>query len=127
MKADEWSMVQLFLSALLRTRVLPKGLRSATFEALATVPGVKVLPGRTDADGRAGIGIQYVGKPWADGGPVLVFDAKTYQHLGMRDQRNAGAETYEQWSYMAAERKERARVRSERGIRWGGRPLKTAI
>ncbi|MET9526995.1 CU044_5270 family protein [Streptomyces coeruleorubidus] len=106
MKADEWPMVQHFLSALLRTPVLPKGLRPATFEALATVPGVKVLPGRTDADGRAGIGIQYVGKPatpWADGGPVLVFDAKTYQYLGMRDQRNAGAKTYEQWSYVAAD------------------------
>ncbi|OUD04037.1 CU044_5270 family protein [Streptomyces swartbergensis] len=106
MKADEWPMVQLFLSGLLRTPVLPKGLRPAAFEALATVPGVKVLPGRTDADGRAGIGIQYVGKPgtpWAEGGPVLVFDAKTYQYLGMRDQRNAGAETYEQWSYVAAD------------------------
>jgi hypothetical protein len=105
-KADEWPMVQFFLSGLLRTPVLPEGLRPATFEALATVPGVKVLPGRTDADGRAGIGIQYVGKPgtpWADGGPVLVFDAKTYQYLGMRDRRNAGAQTYEQWSHMAAE------------------------
>jgi transposase len=27
---------------------------------------------------------------------------------------------------LAAERKERARIRSEKGIRWGGRPLKTA-
>ena len=26
----------------------------------------------------------------------------------------------------AAERKERARIRSEKGIRWGGRPLATA-
>ncbi|MFE2638453.1 hypothetical protein ACFXKF_27500 [Streptomyces scopuliridis] len=27
---------------------------------------------------------------------------------------------------LAAERKDRARIRSERGIRWGERPLKTA-
>ncbi|MFB9682508.1 hypothetical protein ACFFRH_44225, partial [Streptosporangium vulgare] len=27
---------------------------------------------------------------------------------------------------LAAERKERARIRSEKGIRWGGRPLNTA-
>ncbi|GGS98518.1 hypothetical protein GCM10010270_83120 [Streptomyces violaceus] len=27
---------------------------------------------------------------------------------------------------LAAERKERARIRSEKGIRWGGRPLRTA-
>lgn len=104
-KADEWPMIHFFLYGLLRAPVLPKGLRPAAFEALATVPGVKVLPGRTDADGRAGIGIQYVGPPgtpWAEGGPVLVFDAKTYQYLGMRDRRTAGDKTYEQWSYVAA-------------------------
>jgi hypothetical protein len=28
---------------------------------------------------------------------------------------------------LAAEREERARIRSEKGIRWGGRPLKTAV
>ncbi|MFF0159623.1 CU044_5270 family protein [Streptomyces sp. NPDC005263] len=105
MRANEWPQVQFLLSGLLRNPVLPKGLRPATFEALATVPGVKVLPGHTDAGGRPGIGIQYVGPagtPWADGGRVLVFDAKTYQYLGARDQRKAGAVTYEQWSYVAA-------------------------
>ncbi|NEC85174.1 CU044_5270 family protein [Streptomyces sp. SID12501] len=103
-EADDWPMVQVFLSGLLRKAVLPKGLRPAAFEALATVPGIKLLPGRTDAEGRTGLGIQYVGKPgmpWADGGPVLVFDAKTYQYLGMRNKRSAGGKTYEQWSYMA--------------------------
>jgi len=103
-KADEWPIVQVFLSGLLRAPVLPKGLRPAAFEALAAVPGVKVLPGRTDVDGRAGIGVQYVGPsgtPWANGGLVLVFDAKTYQYLGRRDRRTAGGKTYEQWSYVA--------------------------
>lgn len=104
-RADEWPMVHFFLYGLLRTPALPEGLRPAAFEALATVPGVKVLPDQTDADGRAGIGIQYVGEPgtpWADGGPVLVFDARTYRYLGMRDERTAGGVTYEQWSSLAA-------------------------
>jgi hypothetical protein len=60
---------------------VPKGLRSATYEALATVPGIKVLPGETTTDGRADIGIQYPGK---------------------RVQRTAGGTTYDQWSYVAA-------------------------
>ncbi|CAL9659316.1 hypothetical protein SUDANB108_06945 [Streptomyces sp. enrichment culture] len=106
-KADDWPKVHTFLSGLLRAPVLPKGLRPAAFEALATVPGVEVLPGRTDVDGRAGISIRYVGPPeapWADGKQVLIFDAKTYQYLGMRDQREGkhAATTYEQWSYVAA-------------------------
>ncbi|ODA69190.1 hypothetical protein APS67_006650 [Streptomyces sp. AVP053U2] len=28
---------------------------------------------------------------------------------------------------LAAQRKERARIRSEKGIRWGGRPFSTAV
>ncbi|ANS70457.1 hypothetical protein SLINC_8233 [Streptomyces lincolnensis] len=104
--ADEWPMVHIFLSGLLRDPVLPKGLRPAAFEALSTMPGVKLLPGRTDGDGRPGIGIQYVGKPgtpWADGGPVFIFDEKTYRYLGMQDQRKAGGRTYNQWSHVAAQ------------------------
>ncbi|MFJ9375199.1 CU044_5270 family protein [Streptomyces sp. NPDC101455] len=105
MKAADWPMTQVFVSGLLRAPVLPKGLRSAAYEALATVPGIKVLPHQKDADGRVGIGIQYVGPsgtPWAKGGPVLVFDPKTYRYLGMHDRRTAGGTTYEQWSYVAA-------------------------
>ncbi|WP_405949184.1 CU044_5270 family protein [Streptomyces prunicolor] len=104
MRAADWPMTQIFVSALLRTPVLPKGLRSAAYEALASVPGIKVLPHQKDADGREGIGIQYVGAPgtlWAHGGPIMVFDAKTYRYLGMRDQRTAGGKTYQQWSYVA--------------------------
>ncbi|MFI1360327.1 CU044_5270 family protein [Streptomyces sp. NPDC020898] len=105
LRADEWPLVQFGLSGLLRKAVLPKGLRPAAFEALATVPGIKVLPGQTDAEGRTGLGIQYVdpSTPWGDGKQVLVFDAKTYQYLGMRDQRREGGTTYEQWSYLAVD------------------------
>ncbi|MFJ9244244.1 CU044_5270 family protein [Streptomyces sp. NPDC101776] len=105
MKAADWPMTQYLVAGLLRTPVLPKGLRSAAYEALATVPGIKVLPHQKDGDGRVGIGIQYVGPagtPWAHGGPILVFDAKTYRYLGMRDRRTAGGTTYDQWSYVAA-------------------------
>jgi hypothetical protein len=104
--ADEWPMVHIFLSGLLRDPVLPKGLRPAAFEALSTIPGVKVLPGRTAGDGRPGVGIQYVGKagtPWAKGGPVFIFDAKSYRYLGMQDQRSAGGRTINQWSHVAAQ------------------------
>jgi hypothetical protein len=105
MKPADWPMTQVFVSGLLRAPALPKGLRSAAYEALAAVPGIKVLPHQKDADGREGIGIQFVGgpeTPWAHGGPILVFDAKTYRYLGMRDRRTAGGTTYDQWSYIAA-------------------------
>ncbi|MGH1554478.1 hypothetical protein ACRAWF_28725 [Streptomyces sp. L7] len=46
MKTSDWPMVQYFLSGLLRRPVLPQGLRSAAYEALATVPGIKVVPGQ---------------------------------------------------------------------------------
>ncbi|MEV6506410.1 CU044_5270 family protein [Streptomyces sp. NPDC051642] len=104
MKAADRPMTQVFVSGLLRAPVLLKGLRSAAYEAPATVPGIKVLPHQKDADGRVGIGIQYLGPagtPWAKGGPVLVLDAKTYRYLGMHDRRTAGGTTYEQWAYVA--------------------------
>ncbi|NEA64412.1 CU044_5270 family protein [Streptomyces sp. SID12488] len=99
----KWLMVQTGLSYLLRKAVLPKGLRPAAFEALATVPGIKLLPGLTDAAGRPGVGIQYVDPNMPRGGveQVLVFDAKTYQYLGTRGQRKEGGTTYQQWSYHA--------------------------
>jgi hypothetical protein len=39
--------------------------------------------------------------------------------------RNANANARHR-DVLAAERKERARIRSEKSMRWGGRPLKTA-
>ena len=104
MKAADWPMTQYFVTGLLRNPVLPKGLRAAAYEALAAVPGMRVLPHQKDADGRVGIGIQYVGPagtPWAHGGRILFFDAKTYRYLGMHDRRTAGGTRYEQWSYVA--------------------------
>jgi hypothetical protein len=105
-RADEWPMVQSFISGLLRDPVLPKGLRSAAFEALAAVPGVKVLPGRTDVDGHAAVGVRYVGPagtPWASGGRVLLFDAGSYQYLGTRERVTAGGRPYDQWQHVTAQ------------------------
>jgi hypothetical protein len=106
-RADEWPMVQIFLSGLLRAPVLPKGLRSAAFEALAAVPGVEVLPGRTDVDGRAAVGVRYVGgpagSPWASGGRVLLFDATSYQYLGLRERVTAGGKPYDQYQHVTAQ------------------------
>ncbi|MGW0417927.1 CU044_5270 family protein [Streptomyces sp. NPDC003015] len=105
-KADEWPMVQYFIAGLLRDPVLPKGLRSAAFEALAAVPGVKVLPGTTDVDGHAAVAVRYVGPagtPWASGGRVLLFDAESYQYLGLRERVTAGGKSYEQWQHVTAQ------------------------
>ncbi|MFF1721829.1 CU044_5270 family protein [Streptomyces sviceus] len=105
-RADEWPMVQYFISGLLRDPVLPKGLRSAAFEALAAVPGVKVLPGTTDVDGHAAVAVRYTGPagtPWASGGRVLLFDAESYQYLGLRERVTAGGKSYEQWQHVTAQ------------------------
>ncbi|MGX1475552.1 UNVERIFIED_CONTAM: hypothetical protein RKD50_004360 [Streptomyces canus] len=105
-RADEWPMVQFLLSGLLRAPVLPKGLRSAAFEALAAVPGVQVLPGRTDVDGRAAVGVRYVGPagtPWASWGRVLLFDATSYQYLGLRERVTAGGKPYDQYQHVTAQ------------------------
>ncbi|MEU0030232.1 CU044_5270 family protein [Streptomyces sp. NPDC006335] len=108
-RADEWPMVQIFLSGLLRHSVLPKGLRSAAFEALATAPGVKVLPGRTEFNGHTAIGVRYVvgppGTSAKDGGRLLLFDAKTYRYLGLRERTTAKltSKVYEQSQYIVAD------------------------
>jgi hypothetical protein len=106
-RADEWPMVQIFLSGLLRHSVLPKGLRSAAFEALATAPGVKVLPGRTEFNGHTAIGVRYVvgppGTSAKDGGRLLLFDAKTYRYLGLREQATGKGTTYDQSQYIVAD------------------------
>ncbi|MGX1369222.1 hypothetical protein RKD19_004581 [Streptomyces canus] len=105
-RADEWPEVQIFLSGLLRAPVLPKGLRSAAFEALAAVPGIEVVPGRTKVDGREAIGIRYrgpAGSPWADGGRLLLFDAKSYRYLGLRERVTARGTSYDQWQHVTAQ------------------------
>ncbi|GAA2276805.1 hypothetical protein GCM10010430_73380 [Kitasatospora cystarginea] len=62
----------------------------------------------------------------ADRGGDLVHPNHTVQtralHVYLR-WRNANARHPD---VLAAQRKERARIRSEKGIRWGGRPLTTA-
>ncbi|GLP71322.1 hypothetical protein TUSST3_79420 [Streptomyces sp. TUS-ST3] len=105
-RADEWPMVEIFLSGLLRHSVLPKGLRSAAFEALAAAPGVKVLPGRTEFNGHTALGVQYVigppGTSWKDGGRTLLFDAETYQYLGLRERATGKNTVYDQSQYVVA-------------------------
>ena len=105
-RADEWPMVEIFLSGLLRHSVLPKGLRSAAFEALAAAPGVKVLPGRTEYNGHTALGVQYVigppGTSWKDGGRTLLFDAETYQYLGLRERATGKNTVYDQSQYVVA-------------------------
>lgn len=59
-----------------------------------------------------------------DGAPVHVILDNLSAHKGANiRRRNANARLRD---VLPAERKERARIRSEKGIRWGGRPLKAA-
>ncbi len=66
-------------------------------------------------------------------GPLRQFTIANSNHPNHTVQRRA-LHAYLRWrnanarhrDVLAAERKERARIRSEKGIRWGGRPLNTA-
>jgi hypothetical protein len=66
-------------------------------------------------------------------GPLRQFTIANYNHPNHTVQTKA-LHAYLRWrnantrhhDVLAAERKERARIRSEKGIRWGGRPLATA-
>ncbi|MGW2184156.1 IS630 family transposase [Streptomyces sp. NPDC001732] len=66
-------------------------------------------------------------------GPLRQFTIANSNHPGHTVQTRA-LHAYLRWrnanarhrDVLAAERKERARIRSEKGIRWGGRPLATA-
>jgi hypothetical protein len=72
-----------YLMMLLRDwSVMPPGLRTAAFEAVTAIPGVKVIPGDSDARGRPGIGITRPGDPL---GWHIVVDRRTYEYLGFRD------------------------------------------
>ena len=100
---DEWPQIHFSLAGLLyRVPVMPKGLRAAAYEALGKVPGVKTIPGISDAKGRTGIGISYSGVGSMDS--TFIFDPKTYEFLGFRDARSSGdgkdKKTYTQLTYL---------------------------
>jgi hypothetical protein len=74
------------VALLFHGRVMPPGLRAATFEAIAKVPGVKTQPNAVDMMGRHGIGVS---RKDTRGDLILglmIFDAKTYEYLGTRDE-----------------------------------------
>ena len=70
--------------------------------ALSRVPGVKVTPGLTDAEGRTGIGISLSGPGTI--GSTFIFDPESYEFLGFRDSRTSGDGTdmksYSQLTYL---------------------------
>ncbi|GAA1272492.1 hypothetical protein Psi02_06120 [Planotetraspora silvatica] len=66
---------------LLRETYMPAAQRAALFKAAATIPGVKVTAGVTDAAGRTGIG---VGRASIGIRSDIIFDAKTFELLGER-------------------------------------------
>ncbi|WUH91747.1 CU044_5270 family protein [Streptomyces sp. NBC_00433] len=86
-----WSMVHFQLAGLLKlVPVMPEGLRPAAYEALGMVPGVKLLPNQKDAKGRTGVAITYTDPTLPAGdagyGDYFIFDPKTYEFLGFRDE-----------------------------------------
>ncbi|MFI6941066.1 CU044_5270 family protein [Streptomyces sp. NPDC050418] len=96
-KTDRWQAYFL-LGALLEAPVLPEGLRAAAYEGLALIPGVETIPDVKDSAGRRGVGIAY---PDHFPGRYLIFDEKTYEFLGFRDERISadGKKKYTQLSH----------------------------
>ncbi len=89
------------LGELLKSPVLPQGLRPAAYEALALVPGVRTIPGVKDSAGRTGVGIAHTGRGLSEG-RYLIFDPSTYEFLGFRDERisASGERKYIQLSHV---------------------------
>ncbi|MFG2548717.1 CU044_5270 family protein [Streptomyces sp. NPDC048581] len=105
---EEWSQIHFSLAGLLKlVPVMPEGLRPAAYEALGMVPGVKTVPNQQDAKGRTGVAITY-DDPTSPGGGgfggYFIFDPRTYEFLGFRDERTSGdgaaMKSYTQLSYL---------------------------
>ena len=106
-----WSVVHFQLAGLLElVPVMPEGLRPAAYEALGLVPGVKAVPNQKDAEGRTGVAITYDDPTLPSGatgfGSYFIFDPKTYEFLGFRDERTSGEGTartaFTQLSYLSS-------------------------
>ncbi|MFD7874711.1 CU044_5270 family protein [Streptomyces sp. NPDC059766] len=97
----DWFDAYFMLGELLKWPVLPQGLRPAAYKALALVPGVEAIPGVKDSAGRTGVGIACPRSPLAQG-KYLIFDPKSYDFLGFRDERTSasGDKTYIQLSHV---------------------------
>ncbi|MFF7091704.1 CU044_5270 family protein [Streptomyces rubradiris] len=89
------------LGELLKSPVLPQGLRPAAYEALALVPGVRTVPGVKDSGGRTGVGVAYTGDGYYEGS-YLIFDPASYEFLGFRNVRisASGKKKYIQLSHV---------------------------
>ena len=77
----------LAIGQLLSTTVLPSRTAAALYRAAALIPGVRVVPGATDALGRPGIGIAYTYVGVRDGfrlSEEWIFSTSTFQFLGAR-------------------------------------------
>ncbi|MFB7241871.1 hypothetical protein CW362_17550 [Streptomyces populi] len=99
--AQDWFDAYFMLGELLKWPVLPEGLRPAAYKALALVPGVEAVPGVKDSAGRTGVGISCPKSPFGKG-KYLIFDPKSYEFLGFRDERTSasGDKTYIQLSHV---------------------------
>lgn len=98
---QDWYSTYFLLGELLKTPVLPHGLRPAAYKALALVPGVTATEGVKDSADRSGVGISQPSNPLGQD-KYLIFDPKTYAFLGFKDERisASGDKTYIQLSHV---------------------------
>jgi hypothetical protein len=77
-------------AAALRTGLLPADLRAAICKALARVPGIRVVDGTADLDGRSGVGFGVTD----DSGFVheIIIDPQTGRFIGERSTSPTGTE-----------------------------------
>jgi hypothetical protein len=83
MSPDDYETSYMFLTMLLRQpSVMPPGLRSAVFAALARIPGVEITEDRLTPDGPHALAIRRRGRSPEQ---AVVVSRGTYTYLGMRD------------------------------------------
>lgn len=96
--ADEAAWV--WITDLLHTGTVPADLRSALYSAAAMIPGIELIPGKTDVDGRSGVAIGRV-ESSRDERQDIIIDEKTGALLGersVRTQPGYGAPTGTTWA-----------------------------
>jgi hypothetical protein len=70
------------LNGILRDKLLPPKVEAAIFRAIKIIPGVTLVRGAKDGDGRPALAVGRVSEGWLQ--EQILLDAKTYQYMGER-------------------------------------------
>lgn len=82
MSEDDYETTYMYLSMLLYHQPpMPPPLRAAAFEAMARIPGVRIVDDQVDLRGRRGLAIS---RPAAFD-QAIILDAASYEYLGLRN------------------------------------------